>query len=364
VDYYVDSDLAELLPVVPDESSEPVRRSVYNRPFRLRVTAEGAASPVLQFMQDPQENLLFIERQRPGQPSLPSFYWYSDRSLAKPTATVLATHDADLIEGDPAGRKRPIFVLGQAGKGKVFWSATDETWRWRRRIGDRYFYRFWGQVIRSLAQGKLLGGSKRVSLYTDRPTYTYRDPVELTCEVLKADFSPVDLEDVPSVEIRLAGPDGTEKILTLEPDWVATGGARKGLYTAVLIPEITGSYTATFFGPPVVDLGDGPPPETHFQVREPALEMKDPFMNEAGLRALAESTGSGRYPGRFLLPHELDELTAPGGLPEQHRVHPSQDSPPIRLWTPERSRYLLALLLVFVALLTVEWIGRKLVRLL
>ena len=29
---------------------------------------------------------------------------------------------------------------------------TDSTWLWRQNVGDRFFYKFWGQAIRAVAR--------------------------------------------------------------------------------------------------------------------------------------------------------------------------------------------------------------------
>ena len=47
--------------------------------------------------------------------------------------------------------KLPIFVYQFVGAGKSMLNAVDDTWRWRFRVGDRYFGRYWVQTIRFLA---------------------------------------------------------------------------------------------------------------------------------------------------------------------------------------------------------------------
>ena len=48
-------------------------------------------------------------------------------------------------------------------RGKVWFHATDSTWRWRIGVGDVYFARYWVQTIRYLARGKLMSGAVRNS---------------------------------------------------------------------------------------------------------------------------------------------------------------------------------------------------------
>jgi hypothetical protein len=49
----------------------------------------------------------------------------------------------------------PLFVTRECGAGRIFWSGTDETWLWRKYVGDRpYFYPFWRRVIDWTATGR------------------------------------------------------------------------------------------------------------------------------------------------------------------------------------------------------------------
>ena len=50
----------------------------------------------------------------------------------------------------------PIVVTGRYGAGKLFFQATDDTWRWRRHSGELLHDSYWVQVARELmpAQAK------------------------------------------------------------------------------------------------------------------------------------------------------------------------------------------------------------------
>jgi hypothetical protein len=365
VEYDADAHLRKLLPIVVDArlAEEAKRDRVYSDPFRIRLTPEGLVNPMLRLKEDQEENRRFIEM--PQRQSLPGFYWYFPVENARPAALVLATHDR---ARNAVGRRLPIFVLQQVGKGKVFWSATDETWRWRRLIGDRYVYRLWGQVIRGLAQGKLLGGTQRVSIFTSKPEYTYGEQVEITAEVLGRNYEPVGYDEVPEVQVTLAPlsrPEAAEE-LVLPPRAEPGGGAKEGLYSGLVIPRVTGSFRITVKPSPDLELGEGPPPEAIFHVREPAVEMENPYMNQELLEQCAAASGKAigetQHRGSFFLPHELDELV--DALPAERKTIPSETTPPVRLWHPDRWRWLLILLGAYTAILTVEWITRKLNRML
>jgi hypothetical protein len=50
------------------------------------------------------------------------------------------------------GGKSAAIAHQFAGKGRVLFLGVDSTWLWRRNVGDRYFYKFWGQAIQYVAR--------------------------------------------------------------------------------------------------------------------------------------------------------------------------------------------------------------------
>jgi len=70
------------------------------------------------------------------------------RHLGWLLATRCKKEAQSLVESGPEDRRVPLFVTRETGRGRVFFSATDETWRWRFRSGDEpWFYPFWKRVI-------------------------------------------------------------------------------------------------------------------------------------------------------------------------------------------------------------------------
>ena len=74
--------------------------------------------------------------------------------------------------------KLPLFLYQFVGAGKSMFHAVDDTWRWRFRVGDRYFGRFWIQTIRFLARSKLLG-QRQAEIQTDRRRYQRNQPIQI-----------------------------------------------------------------------------------------------------------------------------------------------------------------------------------------
>ena len=102
---------------------------------------------------------------------LPPLYWLLEAPHVKPAARVLAEHPTRLADD---GRQLPVFMMQYVGAGKVLFHATDDTWRWRYRVGDVFFARYWVQAVRYLSRSKLLGKDHSVELSADRREYPPR----------------------------------------------------------------------------------------------------------------------------------------------------------------------------------------------
>ena len=97
---------------------------------------------------------------------LPPLYWVARVSRPKPAAEVL------LVDPDPAKESRfgpmPVISVQQYGLGQVLYVGTDNTWRWRKNVGDVYYTALWGQIAQRVSLQRLLGISKRTQLTSDR----------------------------------------------------------------------------------------------------------------------------------------------------------------------------------------------------
>ncbi len=121
----------------------------------IRPAAAVESWPMLQLGATPELSRAVWE----GLPRLP----WALAGRAKPGATTLAA-----IEGSDAGGAGAVIAAQPYGLGKVLWVGTDATWRWRFRAGDTYHHRFWGQVVRWAAAGKLAVGNDWVRFGPDR----------------------------------------------------------------------------------------------------------------------------------------------------------------------------------------------------
>ncbi len=329
---YAGTPLEALLPVRIDRSDDDLGSlgTVIRTSFHPKLTLDGRRHALMRLEDDAEKNRLLWEGGR-----LPGFYWYYKARAVKPGAEVLAVHpEARTHKGQPV----PIFALQPAGAGMTFYSATDDVWRWRAGVGDRYTYRLWGQVIRHLAAGRLTT-SKRFSITTDRTVYDLGDRVLVHAEVRDRDLKPSEEERVRAF---LQHPDGKIEPIELEREPGAPGR-----FGAEFAAGEVGDFRV-WLGPESSSVPSGSEDALAlrvFSVQVPELEKADPRMDEALLRFMAEQS-EGAYV----------RLAALDTLPE--RIDTVREVVEVRLAQDERWDDPWVLLAV-VALLGLEWALRR-----
>lgn len=325
---YAQTPLADVLPIQVDEAA-PLRQD-YSRPWRPRLTREGRESPLLRLEPDEQQNRELWDGK------LQDLYWYSQVLRPKPQAHVLAVH--------PTHRNQhgelPLLAWHRYGAGTAFWQGIDETWRWRAEVGDKYPYRYYGQVIRFLSLQSFTR-SKRFFITTDRLRYDVGDEVRIRAEVRDE-------------EAIAAGADGKQTIQlehpsrAVEPITLSAVEGEPGKFEGTFKPVDTGSYR--LFVEPGERFGADEVASRVFEVELPRLELQEPRMDQTGLEQVALASG-----GKFLRLHELSAI--PDQLPEL--------SEPILVGRSETELWDRPwVFMLFFTLLLIEWVGRKVARLL
>lgn len=138
---YDDSPLEGLLPVVPTEDSSG-DMDVIKGDLTFRLTTAGHDNGITRMLPNEETNSALWSRDGARETRLP-FVRSFVRRRAAANATVLVE-----VEDPRDETAYPLFATLTHGKGRVFFSATDETYRWRRLRGDLpYFYPFWKRVI-------------------------------------------------------------------------------------------------------------------------------------------------------------------------------------------------------------------------
>ncbi|HXG46715.1 MAG TPA: hypothetical protein VNO52_03755 [Methylomirabilota bacterium] len=314
--------LEKMLPVEFDSPTlEASRDPVADKPIQLELTPAGRASAMLKLADKDLENTTLWKR-------LPPVYWTARVLRPKPAAEVL------LVDPDPAKESRfgkmPVFALHQYGLGQVLFVGTDNTWRWRKNAGDLYYTTLWGQIAQRVSIQRLMGGSRRTQLSTDRQNYLTGDRITVFARLYGSGFEPI---QEPSVKATYVSRDGTAKseaLLRPLPD-------QPGLYRAEFVAGAPGHYRFMVENDPETPL--------EFNVAEPRFEFGETAMNETLLRDLATASG-----GAFFREEDLARL--PDTI--SARTERVQSPLEVELWCSP----LYFLLVVMVA--GAEWTLRKL----
>jgi hypothetical protein len=312
--------LDKMLPVEFDGVALTATEPVADKPVRLELTAAGRANLMMR-LSDREAESEAVWKQ------LPPVYWVAKVSRPKPAAEVL------LVDPDPGKESRfgkmPVVAMQQYGQGQVMYVGTDNTWRWRKNVGDLYYTTLWGQVAQRMAMLHVLGGSKRTRLSTDKKSYVTGERVLVFARLQTPGAEPLQEPSVKGLYGLRAGGPRTEVILRAAPD-------HPGLYR--------GEFLAPQAGPHQFFLEQDLNTPLDFLVTEPKFEFGETAMNEPLLRELAATTDGAffREEDLFRLPDAIVAKT--------ERVKSPLE---VELWSSPL--YFILMLLA----LTGEWVLRK-----
>jgi hypothetical protein len=326
--------LHDLLPVTLDPEADLLLNRIGHYQLKaanIEVPDTALGHPVLRMADDPASNRLAWQDGN-------QVYWHFPVLREKPVATVLMRH------GDPRMRNNHgahvLAAVQYVGAGRSGFVGFDSTWRWRRLSPER-FDRFWVQMVRFLAEGKLLGGARRGMLLTESDQYSLGEAVTVDARLFNARYEPISASEVTArVEVENAR---TELILRARED-------RAGWFQGQFVPDRTGSYRISLEIPESKNTDETTVSKSVYVAR-PNIEIINPQMNRAALVSLAENSAG----GRFL---EVEEArNVPGEIRDLHEEVMIR-SRPTSLWDNG------TVLAILVGLLVVEWAVRKWCRLL
>ncbi len=257
----------------------PERKGTFHRDrARVALTPAGRESLICRLTEPPERN---AERWR----QLPALADYQEVGEPKPGAVVLAQLET------PEGRKLPLLITQNYGRGRTALFATSGSWRWQmlQDLSDKTHEIFWQQLLRWLVSGAPVP----VSASTPSPVLEDESRVTLRAEVRDKAFHPV--ADA-RVEARILGPEGLSETIELRPlsedpgayqvEWRAT---RAGGYSA----EIHARRGEEEIGKDIV----------LFRREDGVAEDFRAVQNRELLQTLAAQTG-----GRYYRPSEVSRL--------------------------------------------------------
>ena len=334
------SDLYTILPVqVSETGGLEGRDAPVTESFNVKLSAVGREHPVMRLDNDPERNLQLWENED-GRfyEHLPGFFWFARVGRAKGNAVVLARHPQQLQPLSNPPKPLVVFAFMNYGKGRTFFSAVDNTWRWRAGVDNLYFYRFWGQLCRFVAAGRLLGKTPRYSITVDKEVYSIGESVRVECQVYDANMNPSEDETISIYHQEQDGGDEDPQKIDLSLHLQG-----QGVYRGTISAGARGRH----------DLWLGTPSDrfsfTSYTVEVPALEARDTRLNRTLGRQIAKLSG-GAY---FDFNEIMSAVGKIQGLSQTDEGLVEDDNLWDEWWV----------IVLITSILAIEWILRKTVRL-
>ncbi|MCE9589995.1 MAG: hypothetical protein K8S99_05670 [Planctomycetes bacterium] len=270
--------------------------------------------------------------------------WVQDLGELKRSAEVLAT----AVTGT---RASPAVVRLRYGAGQSLYVGTDDTWRWRYGRGELYYEQFWIQLVRLLGRSRLENNDQRAAFTVSTRRADVDQPVVVELRLNDELLARRNLTQVSVSVARADAPPGAATADRLELLPVAEAGGAPGaptsanaMFRALWKPGQAGKITLRVAEPALADIDLS----QSLEVIRPDDELRRPTPDHARLQTLAHDTGGAVVP--------LDHLADLATLVPNRAVRIPDD-----IRQPLWNSYLA--LITVVVLLTLEWIGRKLIRL-
>ncbi len=312
--------LADLLPVVLND--DPPVFDV--KEFTPRLTAEAERYPFMRLHENETEN-------RKAWQALRRLSWRQPVAQLHERADALLEHPEKTCADGVT--PQPLIAIRRYGNGEVVFMASDEMWRLRRLHGDKFYRKFWSQLIYRLGMSHPLGAGKRFVLSADRRRYRSGEQAVLRIDAYDLEYRPLRAEEWPSLEVALFAAGETTASFKAIP-------VAEGRYEAPTPLAAAGEYVARVQDPLAEQVH-----EVRFDVVESDIEMRRLARDARLQKAIAAQTGGKSY-DLLTVDNIVNDLTISPQKETQTRMH--------RLWSTP-----LWFMLVVGALFS-EWTLRKL----
>jgi len=271
----IDTKIADMLPVVVGPG---FRRR--NGQFDLRLTPNAARYDFMSLADNAYEN---AEAWR----NFKDLQWYQPCLRPHPLATVLACHPTDrCVDGKTP---QPLVAIRRYGKGEVVYFAFNEIWRLRKRYGEKYYGRLWGQLIYRMGLSRALGAQKRFRVQTDRQRYQAGQKVRIIVEAYTKDYTPLEIEaDSLSAKLIAQPASGRDKPSQTE---LRIPLSRDKVFFETSVPVFTAGPHRLLVRDPVT-MKDV---ETTFKVAPTTAERRSTVRNIDVQHAMAQDTRGKAY---------------------------------------------------------------------
>ncbi|MCO6458874.1 MAG: hypothetical protein J5I93_26500, partial [Pirellulaceae bacterium] len=173
----------QLIPV--DMSGGTLGSGYYTQTFSVQIPDNVQSHPIWRLEEDPEQN-------RQALALMPVFYGTNIVQRLKPAAILLGTTRESL----PQIGQMAVFSAETYGRGRTFAMSTDSTAYWGQtferqwgRGDNRYFRKFWRNVIHWLSENSI-AGNKRLHVETDKVIYRPGEPIRLDAIAYDESYQP------------------------------------------------------------------------------------------------------------------------------------------------------------------------------
>lgn len=308
------SSLADTLPVIL-----PNRRNTFHRAAAtVELTPAGVESQICRLLDDPAHNAARWK-------TLPYLMDYQDPGTPKPGAVVLA-------EMKSGGRRMPLLITENYGRGRTAVMATSGSWRWQMSspLGDTSHEMFWQQLLRWLVSDT----PDHVVAFVPNQILLDDGELKLSAEVRDKGYLPA---TDATVQAHIIGPNGVSATIDMAPvpnkpgSFQAEWNAQKpGSY----LTEVTAQHAGQELGRNVLT----------FQRTDGVAENFHTEQNRDLLERLSAQTD-----GRYWRPQQFAQL--PGEISYSDAGITTRDTKP--LWDMP------IVFLLCLVLLSAEWLLRR-----
>jgi hypothetical protein len=248
----------------------PQRKDTFRRDFvAAELTDAGRRSMLCRIEEDADKSDRHWE-------ILPYLANYQDPGTPKPGAVTLANVDV-------GGKRLPLLVTENYGRGRTGVFATAGSWRWRMQqpLGDVSQETFWRQLLRWVVGGT----PTRVVASTPNANLEDEGHIELRAEVRDQQYLPA---SDAQVEAKVIAPDGTSESVPLRPEPLSAGVYStdwQALKTGSYVAEVTATQAGKVLGKDALT----------FRREDGQAENFHREQNKELLTKLAEQTGGHYY---------------------------------------------------------------------
>ena len=326
------TELADMMPVIIDKEAR--YNDADDRTFKPKLTVAARKYAFMRLGDSDDED-------RQAWDNLNRLPWYQPVAQRHQRAEVLAEHPTDVCSD---GRtKQPLIAIRRFGEGEVVYIGFNETWRLRKKYGEKYYRRFWSPLIDRLGMSHALGSRKRFVPRIPQSQYRVEDTVALTVQAYDENYLPLNEDRLPEKALSaqlVVSPKGSSETKIKE---IEIPMLRPGIFEARWPVFVAGNYRIR-----VKDPITGEFFERAFEVSSVAAERRSGVRDAKLQRELAVET-NGRDYTLVNAKKMIDDIKIEAKKEKFTRNHALWNTP---LW-----------FILLIVMMLGEWTARKLIRL-